>query len=60
MYGDRGYDSKLIYNELEGKAVIPVRKNAVTSSKGSPYRSKITRFIKRLSEGSGRLTIITA
>ena len=51
LYGDKGYDSKLIYNELEGKAVIPTRKNAVTLSRGSPYRAKITRFIRRFDEG---------
>ena len=51
LYGDKGYDSKLIYNELEDKAVIPIRKNAATLSMGSPYRAKIVRFIKRFNEG---------
>ena len=41
----------IIYNELEDKAVIPVRKNASTLSRGSPYRAKITRFIRRFNEG---------
>ena len=51
LYGDKGYDSRAIYNELEDKAVIPPGKNAVTLSRGSPYRAKITRFIRRFSEG---------
>jgi transposase len=51
LYGDKGYDSKLIYNELDGKAVIPPRRNASTQSRGSPCRAKITRFIKKFSEG---------
>ena len=55
LYGDKGYDSKPIYNELEDRAVIPVRKNAVALSRGSPYRAKITRFIRRFSEGSWKI-----
>ncbi|WP_084779416.1 IS5 family transposase, partial [Acidiplasma cupricumulans] len=55
LYGDKGYDSKAIYNELEDKAIIPPRKNAVTLSKGSIYRAKITRFIRRFSEGSWKI-----
>ena len=51
LYGDKRYDSKAIYNELEDKAAIPPRRNAVTLSRGSPYRAKITRFIRRFSEG---------
>ena len=50
LYGDKGYDSKAIYNELEDKAAIPVRKNASTLSMDSPYRAKIARFIRRFSE----------
>ena len=50
LYGDKGYDSKIIYNELKDKALIPVRRNASTLSKGSTYRAKITRFIKRFNE----------
>ncbi len=50
LYGDKGYDSKLIYNELKNKAVIPVIRNAVTLSRGSIYGSKIARFIKRFGE----------
>ena len=34
LFGDKGYDSKAIYNELEDKAVIPVRRNASTLSRG--------------------------
>ena len=50
LYGDKGYDSKAIYNELKNKAVIPVIRNAVTLSRGSIYRPKIARFIKRFGE----------
>ena len=55
LYGDKGYDSKLIYNELDGKAVIPPRRNASTQSRGSTYRAKITRFIKKFSEGTWKI-----
>ena len=50
LFGDKGYDSKAIYNELEDKAVIPPRRNASTLSRGSPSRAKITRFIHRFNE----------
>ena len=50
LYGDKGYGSKAIYNELKNKAIIPPRKNAITLSRGSIYRSKIARFIKRFGE----------
>lgn len=36
LFGDRGYDSKAIYNELENKALIPVRKNTLTLANDSP------------------------
>ena len=55
LYGDKGYDSKLIYNELDGKAVIPPRRNASTQSRGSTYRAKITRFIKKFSERTWKI-----
>ena len=49
-YGDKAYDSKSIYNALCGKAIIPLRKNHSTLSKGSPYRARIAREIRRTSE----------
>jgi transposase len=50
LYGDKAYDSKSIYNALSGKAIIPVRNNFSTLSRGSPYRAKIAREIRRTSE----------
>ena len=50
LYGDKAYDSKGIYNALCGKAIIPLRKNHSTLSKGSPYRARIEREIRRTSE----------
>ena len=49
-YVDKAYDSKSIYNALCGKAIIPLRKNHSTLSRGSPYRARITREIRRTSE----------
>ena len=46
IFGDRGYDSKYIYNMFGYNAVIPPRKNASTKSRGSSTRAKIVRFIK--------------
>ena len=43
ILGDRGYDSRECFNEIKrhgAKAGIPVRKNSVTLSKGSPTRRK--------------------
>jgi transposase len=51
LLGDKGYDSKAIYNELEDKVVIPPRRNASTLSRGSPYRARIPRFMHRFKEG---------
>lgn len=48
LYGDRDYDSKLIYNELDDKSIIPFRKNEITLYKGSSYRAKITTLIKKI------------
>ena len=50
LYGDKAYDSRSIYNSLNGKAIIPTRKNSSTLSGGSPYRARITREIRRTSE----------
>ena len=47
IFGDKGYDSKYIYNMFGTGAVIPPRKNASTKSRGSSTRAKIVRFIKR-------------
>ena len=50
LYGDKGYNSWTIYNELQSKAVIPVKKNASTLSMSSLCRDKITRFVKRFNK----------
>ena len=47
IFGDRGYDSKYIYNMFGYNAIIPPRKNASTEFRGSPARAKIVRFIKK-------------
>ena len=47
IFGDRGYDSKYIYNMFGYNAVIPPRKNASTKSRGSPARARIVRYIKK-------------
>ena len=47
IFGDRGYDSKYIYNMFGYNAIIPPRKNASTKSRGSYARAKIVRFIKK-------------
>ena len=47
IFGDRGYDSKYIYNMFGYNAIIPPRKNASTKSRGSSARAKIVRFIKK-------------
>ena len=47
IFGDRGYDSKYIYNMFGYNAVIPPRKNASTKSRGSSARAKIVRYIKK-------------
>jgi len=48
-YGDKAYDSKSIYNALCGKAIIPLRKNHSTLSRGSNYRARIAREMRRKS-----------
>jgi hypothetical protein len=47
IFGDRGYDSKYIYNMFGYNAVIPPRKNASTKSRGSSTRARIVRYIKK-------------
>ena len=47
IFGDKGYDSKYIYNMFGYNAVIPPRKNASTKSRGSSARAKIVRYIKK-------------
>ena len=50
IFGDKGYDSKAIYNTFGENTAIPPRRNASTRSRGSPARAKIVRQIRRTSE----------
>ncbi len=50
IFGDKGYDSKSIYNTFGENTIIPPRKNASTRSRGSPSRARIVRQIRRTSE----------
>ncbi|AKA48367.1 transposase [uncultured archaeon] len=50
IYGDKGYDSKKIFNDFGHGTIIPPRKNASTQSRGSPARAKVVRQIRRTSE----------
>ena len=36
IFGDKGYDSKVIYNMFGDDAIVPPRKNASSKSRGSP------------------------
>ncbi len=40
IFGDKGYDSKEIFNEFGSNTIIPPRKNASSQSRGSPARAK--------------------
>ena len=50
IFGDKGYDSKAIYNAFGSGAIIPPRKNASTLSRESPPRARIVRQIRKTSE----------
>ena len=50
IFGDKGYDSKAIYNMLGENAIIPPRNNASSKSRGSPARARIVRQIRKTSE----------
>ena len=50
IFGDKGYDSKEIFNEFGSNTIIPPRKNASSQSRGSPARAKIVRQIRRTGE----------
>jgi transposase len=50
IFGDRGYDSKAIFNQFGSATIIPPRKNASTRSRGSPARAKVVRLIRKTSE----------
>ena len=47
IFGDKGCDSKHIYNMFGINAIIPLRKSTSTRTSGSATRAKIVRFIKR-------------
>ena len=50
IFGDKGYDSKAIYNTFGENTVIPPRRNASSKSRGSPARARIVRQIRKTSE----------
>jgi len=50
IFGDKGYDSKAIFNDFGSATIIPPRKNASTRSRGSPARARVFRLIRRTSE----------
>jgi len=53
VYADKAYDSRNIFNLLRNNgtdAIIPLRKNFSTSSRGSPLRGKTAREIKKIGE----------
>jgi transposase len=50
IFGDKGYNSKGIFNEFGFNTVIPPRRNASTQSGGTPARAKIVRQIRRTGE----------
>lgn len=48
---DGGYDTREIFNLLKEKGItagIKTRKNAITKAKGSPYRAKCVRELRRI------------
>ena len=47
IFGDKGYDSKSIYNIFREDAMIPTKNNAFSKSRGSPARARIVRRIRR-------------
>ena len=53
VYADKAYDSRKIFNLLRNngsEAIIPLRKNFSTLSRGSPLRVKTAREIRKLGE----------
>ena len=53
VYADKAYDSREIFNLLRNngtEAIIPLRKNFSTLSRGSPLRGKTARVIRNMGE----------
>ena len=48
--GDKGYDSKAIFNDFGSATIIPQWKKASTRSRGSPARVRIVRRIRKTFE----------
>lgn len=57
IFGDKGYDSKAIFNAFSSNTVIPPRKNASSQSRGSPSRAKVVRLIRRTSENEWKNSV---
>ncbi len=53
VFADKAYDSRKIFNLLDANgtdAIIPLRKNFRTTTRGSPLRHRIARQIRNLGE----------
>ncbi len=57
IFGDKGYDSKAIYNTFGENTAITPRRNASTRSRGSPARARIVRQIRRTSESEWKESV---
>jgi transposase len=54
IFGDKGYDSKTIYNTFGSDAIIPPGRNASSQSSGSLSRAGVVRLIRKTSEKEGK------
>ena len=53
IFADKAYDSRKIFNLLDAKgmdAIIPLRKNLRTMTRGSPLRHRTARQIRKIGE----------
>ena len=53
VFADKAYDSRKIFNLLDSKgtdAIIPLRKNLRTMTRGSPLRHRTAREIRKIGE----------
>ncbi len=57
IFGDKGYDSKRIFNDFGSRTLTPPRKNASSQSRGSPSRTRVVRQIRRTSEKEGKESV---
>ena len=57
IFGNKGYDSKSIYNIFGENAMIAPRKYESLKSRGSPARARIFRLIKKTSENEWKESV---